>query len=69
MLYRNWAANVGIGFRTPEEFFLGEMPKPMTHRFDPLKYIKSEPQALGRFLNMELAITSSSGIVLVNRLS
>ncbi|RPA97951.1 PNK3P-domain-containing protein [Choiromyces venosus 120613-1] len=44
---RHWAANVGIGFRTPEEFFLGEMPKPMVHRFDPLKYIKSEPQAPG----------------------
>ncbi|CAZ79331.1 unnamed protein product [Tuber melanosporum] len=43
---RHWAANVGIGFRTPEEFFLGKMPKSMAHRFDPLKYIKSEPQAL-----------------------
>jgi len=67
MFYRHWAANVGIGFRTPEEFFLGETPKPMTHRFDPLKYIKSETQTLGKFLIMELAITSSNGIV--NRLS
>lgn len=31
--------NIGIGFHTPEEFFLGEDPKTMEHRFDPARYI------------------------------
>ena len=31
--------NVGIGFQTPEEFFLRQPGKPMSHRFDPSSYL------------------------------
>ena len=39
---RDFAANVGIGFKTPEEFFLGEDAKPFTRSFDPKTYLESE---------------------------
>ncbi|KAH0614727.1 uncharacterized protein H6S33_000363 [Morchella sextelata] len=35
---RNWAINLKIGFHTPEEYFLSQAPKPMSHRFDPALY-------------------------------
>jgi hypothetical protein len=36
---RNFAANVGITFHTPEEYFLHEKPRPFTRDFDPTVYI------------------------------
>ncbi|KAF2235109.1 PNK3P-domain-containing protein [Viridothelium virens] len=36
---RNFAANTGIAFRTPEEFFLGEDAKPFMRDFDPSTYV------------------------------
>jgi bifunctional polynucleotide phosphatase/kinase len=36
---RNFADNVGITFKTPEEFFLDEAPRPFTRTFDPFGYI------------------------------
>ncbi|TKA49887.1 hypothetical protein B0A49_11299, partial [Cryomyces minteri] len=36
---RDFASNVGIDFKTPEEFFLGEQPKPFVRLFDPAKYL------------------------------
>ena len=36
----NFAHNVGIKFYTPEEYFLGEAPRPFTRTFDPNEYIK-----------------------------
>lgn len=36
---RNWALNIGLGFNTPEGFFLGKAPIAMSHKFDPSKYI------------------------------
>lgn len=32
------ASNVGITFRSPEEFFLGEEPRPFARTFDPSSY-------------------------------
>ncbi|OAK95989.1 PNK3P-domain-containing protein [Phaeosphaeriaceae sp. SRC1lsM3a] len=36
---RDFAANVGISFHTPEEYFLHEDPRPFTRNFDPTVYI------------------------------
>lgn len=35
---RNWALNIGLGFNTPEEFFQGQAPRAMSHKFNPSKY-------------------------------
>ena len=37
---RNFATNVGIEFKTPEEYFLDEAPRPYTRSFDPQTYTK-----------------------------
>ncbi|KAF2127312.1 PNK3P-domain-containing protein [Dothidotthia symphoricarpi CBS 119687] len=37
---RDFAANVGLSFHTPEEFFLHEEPRPFVRAFDPTQYIK-----------------------------
>ena len=39
-LSRDFAANVGLPFHTPEEYFLNEEPRPFVRSFDPLTYIK-----------------------------
>lgn len=39
---RDFAANVGISFQTPEEYFLGEVAKPFTRAFDPAPYLASK---------------------------
>lgn len=36
---RNFAENVGITFHTPDEYFLGEEPKPFVRDFDPTKFL------------------------------
>ena len=36
---RNFAHNVGIAFKTPEEFFLNEEPRPFFRDFDPATYV------------------------------
>ncbi|USW58317.1 Putative HAD-superfamily hydrolase,subfamily IIIA, polynucleotide kinase 3 phosphatase [Septoria linicola] len=37
---RDWAANIGIPFRTPEEYFLGEAVKPFVRTFEPGPYLE-----------------------------
>lgn len=37
-----FATNAGIGFKTPEEFFLAHPPMEVPEIFDPATYIKSE---------------------------
>jgi hypothetical protein len=38
-LRRNFAANAGIQFHTPEEYFLHEDPRPFAREFDPTVYL------------------------------
>ncbi|KAK4496537.1 hypothetical protein PRZ48_012517 [Zasmidium cellare] len=38
---RDFAANVGMPFQTPEEYWLGEDPKPFTRAFDPVAYVQT----------------------------
>ena len=37
--HRDFAANVGIDFKTPEEYFLNQESQPFQRTFDPLMYI------------------------------
>ena len=39
---RDFAANVGIAFHTPEEYFLNEDPKPFTRAFEPASYLETQ---------------------------
>lgn len=39
-----FAANVGILFKTPEEFFLGQDPVEASGLFDPKEYIETQPE-------------------------
>ncbi|KAJ5973898.1 hypothetical protein N7481_011108 [Penicillium waksmanii] len=39
-----FAANVGISFKTPEEFFLGQDPVEASGLFDPKEYIETQPE-------------------------
>ena len=38
---RGFACNVGIQYKTPEEYFLDEAPQPFSHTFDPSQYLEA----------------------------
>ncbi|KAF1960144.1 PNK3P-domain-containing protein [Byssothecium circinans] len=40
---RDFAANIGISFHTPEEYFLQEAPRPFIRSFDPAAFLKELP--------------------------
>jgi len=40
MTRRDLAANIGIPFYTPEEYFLGAEPEPVTRDFEPKEFLK-----------------------------
>ena len=42
---RDFAANLGIKFQTPEEFFLGQTPQVFARAFDPLLYMSKSTTA------------------------
>ena len=49
---RDFAANVGIPFRTPEEYFLQEDPRPFVRTFDPAVFLRegiAKPESAGKF--------------------
>ena len=49
----DFAANIGITFKTPEEFFLNEPPLPFTRDFDPSTYLNDTPKSDGKqFLSL-----------------
>ncbi|CAO2658788.1 Nn.00g065110.m01.CDS01 [Neocucurbitaria sp. VM-36] len=41
---RDFAANIGLPFHTPEEFFLHEAPRTFVRSFDPLSYIQEQTE-------------------------
>ncbi|KAI9848171.1 MAG: hypothetical protein M1837_000845 [Sclerophora amabilis] len=42
---RNFAANVGIAFHTPEEYFLHETTQEFSRQFDPVEYLANTSEA------------------------
>jgi bifunctional polynucleotide phosphatase/kinase len=46
-LYRDLASNIGIDFKTPEEFFRNEPPESYERIFEPLKFLSDRDDDSG----------------------
>lgn len=55
----DFAANVGIAFKTPEEFFLDAPPEPVTRAFDPALYVSDTPSAPRKSCSSSVYVGSS----------
>ena len=42
IFYRDFASNVGIAYKSPEEYFLDEEPRPFARTFDPFPFIDND---------------------------
>lgn len=55
---RGLATNIGMPFKTPEEFFLGQITEPATMGFDPKSFVKSDLEEPGMCLLLSMNLLS-----------
>ncbi|KIX04761.1 polynucleotide kinase 3'-phosphatase [Rhinocladiella mackenziei CBS 650.93] len=56
---RDLAANIGIKFQTPEEFFLNASPEPYEHVFEPTRYLQTRQPSEAANGTTEITTVSS----------
>lgn len=55
---RGFATNIGMQFKTPEEFFLGQITEPASMGFDPMSFVKSDLEEPGMCLLLLMNLIS-----------
>ena len=58
--HRDFAANVGINFMTPEEYFLNEPSRPFTRSFEPSLHLLNVDDARGLTTSDDLGLMTAS---------